>query len=131
MDSKHRLGLDGLTSLGAVKSIYFTMETTDIGDWGSNTTFYFGLDKITIRPVKEETGITQLSTYNSQLAVYPNPSRDIINIDGVEIDAHIDIYTLQGELIHSTNATRIDISNFDSGIYILKSGSKTTKLIKQ
>ena len=52
-------------------------------------------------------------------------------LDGVEIDAHIDIYTLQGELIHSTNATRIDISNFDSGIYILKSGSKTTKLIKQ
>ena len=120
-----------LTSLGAVKSIYFTMETTDIGDWGSNTTFYFGLDKITIRPVKEETGITQLSTLNSQLAVYPNPSRDIIDIDGVEIDAHIDIYTLQGQLIHTTTTTKIDISNFDSGIYIIKSGNKTTKLIKQ
>ena len=120
-----------LTSLGAVKSIYFTMETTDIGDWGSNTTFYFGLDKITIHPVKEETGIPQLSTLNSQLAVYPNPSRNIINIDDIEIGPHIDIYTLQGQLIHTTTTTKIDISNFDSGIYIIKSGNKTTKLIKQ
>ena len=72
-----------------------------------------------------------LSTLNSQLAVYPNPSRNIINIDGIEIGAHIDIYTLQGQLIHTTTTTKIDISNFDSGIYIIKSGNKTTKLIKQ
>ena len=120
-----------LTSLGAVRSIYFTMETTDIGDWGSNTTFYFGLDQITIRPVKEETSLPQLSTINDQLSAYPNPCRDIIHIEGIDQGAHISIYTLQGQLLLTTTTTTIDISPLNSGIYIIKSGSKTTKFIKQ
>ena len=120
-----------LTSLGAVRSIYFTMETTDIGDWGSNTTFYFGLDQITIRPVKEETGLSHPSTLNSQLMAYPNPCRNIINIEGIDQGAHISIYTLQGQLLLTTTTTTIDISPLNSGIYIIKSGSKTTKFIKQ
>ena len=120
-----------LTSLGAVRSIYFTMETTDIGDWGSNTTFYFGLDQITIRPVKEETGLSHPSTLNSQLMAYPNPCRDIIHIEGIDQGAHISIYTLQGQLLLTTTTTTIDISTLNSGIYIIKSGSKTTKFIKQ
>ena len=120
-----------LTSLGAVRSIYFTMETTDVGDWGSNTTFYFGLDQITIRPVKEETSLPQLSTINYQLSAYPNPCRDIINIEGIDQGAHISIYTLQGQLLLTTTTTTIDISPLNSGIYIIKSGSKTTKFINQ
>ena len=120
-----------LTSLGAVRSIYFTMETTDVGDWGSNTTFYFGLDQITIRPVKEETSLPQLSTINSQLMAYPNPCRDIIHIEGIDEGALISIYNLQGQLLLTTTTTTIDISPLNSGIYIIKSGSKTTKFIKQ
>lgn len=120
-----------LTSLGAVKSIYFTMETTDIGDWGPNTTFYFGLDKITIRPIKEDTALPQLSTPNSQLEVYPNPCRDIINIEGAEEGKPIEIYNLHGQLIQITINQTLSVETLTPGIYIVRSGSKTTKLIKQ
>ena len=120
-----------LTSLGAVRSIYFTMETTDVGDWGSNTTFYFGLDQITIRPVKEETGLSHPSTLNSQLMAYPNPCRDIINIEGIDQGAHISIYNLQGMLIQHSTTPTISVENLTPGAYIIRSGTKTTKFIKQ
>lgn len=37
-----------LSSLGTVKYVYFTMESTDIGQWGMNTPAYFAIDKFTI-----------------------------------------------------------------------------------
>ncbi len=120
-----------LSELGAVKSIYFTMETTDVGEWGANTTFYFGLDQITIRPTKEETSLPQLSILNSQLNVYPNPCRDILHIEGIEDGKEVNIYNLQGQLQLSTFNNQLSTINLSPGIYIIKSGSKTSKFIKQ
>ena len=127
-----------LTSLGAVKSIYFTMETTDVGEWGSNTTFYFGLDQITIRPIQNETSLPQLSTLNSQLNIYPNPCRDHLYIEGVTEGETIHIYNLQGQLQlsifnfqFSIFNSQISTQNLSPGIYIIKSGNKTSKFIKQ
>ena len=37
-----------LSSLGEVKYLLFFLETTDIGDWGANTPFYFTMDKLTV-----------------------------------------------------------------------------------
>ena len=120
-----------LSELGAVKSIYFTMETTDVGDFGANTTFYFGLDQITIRPIQSETSLPQLSTLNSQLNIYPNPCRDILYIEGIENGETINIYNLQGQLQLSTLNSQLLTLNLPSGIYIIKSSSKTSKFIKQ
>jgi hypothetical protein len=124
-----------LTSLGAVKSIYFTMETTDVGDWGANTTFYFGLDQITIRPIKEETSIESLITPNTQLNVYPNPCRDILYIDGVNYGETISIYNIHGQLLISqtlnTPTASIHIPHLAPGVYIIKQQNKTAKIIKQ
>lgn len=120
-----------LSELGAVKSIYFTMETTDVGDFGANTTFYFGLDQITIRPIKEETGIESLLTPNSSLLTYPNPCRNILYIEGIENGETINIYNIQGQLQLSTINPKLSTLNLSPGIYILKCGNKTTKFIKQ
>ena len=107
------------------------METTDVGEWGSNTTFYFGLDQITIRPIQNETSLPQLSTLNSQLNIYPNPCRDHLYIEGVTEGETIHIYNLQGQLQLSTESSPISTLNLSPGIYIIKSGNKTSKFIKQ
>ena len=107
------------------------METTDVGDWGSNTTFYFGLDQITIRPIKEETGIESLLTPNTQLNVYPNPCRDILHIEGIEEGEEISIYNMQGQLQLSTSGSQLSTLNLAPGIYIIRSGDKTTKFIRE
>ena len=37
-----------LSALGEVNKIYFTMSSTDVGDWGINTPTYFALDRLTV-----------------------------------------------------------------------------------
>ena len=123
-----------LTALGAVKSIYFTMETTDVGDWGSNTTFYFGLDQIKIRRKQQKTSTPQQSALNSQLSVYPNPCRDIIYLEGCEIGETINIYNIKGQIVMTQNITSntsLSIAHLSPGVYIIKSNNKITKLIKK
>ena len=124
-----------LSELGAVKSIYFTMETTDVSDWGANTTFYFGLDQITIRPVKEETDVEIVPSANNQLIVYPNPCRDRLQIEGVEEGEKISIYNLQGQLVMQNVGCKVDnclqIGDLSSGVYILKCGDRMARFIKE
>lgn len=38
-----------LTPLGIVDGIYFTMESTDVGQWGMNTPAYFAFDNFTVK----------------------------------------------------------------------------------
>lgn len=42
-----------LTSLGAVKSLEFSVSSSDVGDWGMNTPAYFVVDTIMERPAFE------------------------------------------------------------------------------
>jgi hypothetical protein len=49
-----------LSSLGLVESIYFTMTSTDVGDWGTNTSTYFALSHMTVAE-PENTGVSEIS----------------------------------------------------------------------
>ncbi|MGD9994791.1 MAG: T9SS type A sorting domain-containing protein [Salinivirgaceae bacterium] len=72
-----------------------------------------------------ETHITKIPNYN--IALYPNPSNEYVDIylENVKCTScFINIYDIQGNLQKSKrvemNNPRIDISNLDSGIYIIK-----------
>ena len=53
-----------LTSLGKTQHLSFSMTTTDIGDWGSNTPLYFALDGLTIN-TEQPTAISNTTTENT------------------------------------------------------------------
>ena len=40
----------GLTSLGKIDSLAFTLSSTDVGDWGMNTPAYFNIDNLVVVP---------------------------------------------------------------------------------
>ncbi|MBR5189446.1 MAG: T9SS type A sorting domain-containing protein, partial [Paludibacteraceae bacterium] len=71
------------------------------------------------------------STINYQLSAYPNPCRNIINIEGIDEEALISIYNLQGMLIQHSTTPTISVENLTPGAYIIRSGTKNTKFIKQ
>lgn len=79
------------------------------------------------------------TTYNeSKVLVYPNPTKDTLAISGLPEDTVVELYTILGNKLMTQNVndyTTIDVSNFNSGIYILKitSNGMTTerKIIKQ
>jgi hypothetical protein len=60
----------------------------------------------------------------------PNPTGGIVNIDNKKGEI-IEIYTISGALLFKTNASVIDLRNYPSGVYLIKMGDKTGKLIKQ
>ena len=86
----------------------------------------------------ENLKIFDLEDYmDSNLAIYPNPSKGEINIDlRNEIITQIEIYNLLGEKLRSAtnNVEQIDIADLQAGIYLLKiyteNGSVTKKIIK-
>ena len=68
--------------------------------------------------------------YESKFRVYPNPSNTRIYILGTT--QTITVFNMMGQKVYSENdATSIDISNWESGIYFVKSGDSVIKIIKQ
>lgn len=81
------------------------------------------------------------TSLNTKVNIYPNPTDSFINISLPELNAEasLTIYDMLGKRIHqsqiSNSKTKLDISDFQSGIYLIhfKIGDKTLikKLIKK
>ncbi len=68
------------------------------------------------------------NTVDRQIAVYPNPARDNINIDShVFTDSHYKIHSIIGQTILEgnlqSNSNTIDLNSFEAGVYILEINS--------
>jgi hypothetical protein len=71
---------------------------------------------------------------NSVIAVYPNPARDMVKIEGLSINSRIEIIDALGKVVFSeqNNTTQLQINTetFNNGIYFIKienTGSNTIK----
>lgn len=76
--------------------------------------------------------------YNREVAVFPNPANNLINVKLVNPNNSylIQMYSMHGQLLLETaDKTELDISSFNNGIYFLIVNQEnkivTTKVIKQ
>jgi hypothetical protein len=68
-------------------------------------------------------------SHTSRIRVYPNPSNSKIYILGT--NQKVEVYNMIGELVYGPdNTTTINISDWESGIYFVKSGLSVVKIIK-
>jgi len=80
---------------------------------------------------------------NDFFTIYPNPVKDVVNIEFVEndktADSQIYLYSIDGKLLNQWNVDRIDnkleIKDLDQGVYLIKynsfESSQTKKIIVQ
>ena len=64
------------------------------------------------------------------LDVYPNPARDILYIEAIEVPMMVEIYSTAGVVIKATSNPNIDVSDLVSGLYFVKvsmQGRNSTK----
>lgn len=54
------------------------------------------------------------------ISVYPNPARDFVTVASSENILNLELYAISGNKIRSFSNKKVDISNLDKGIYILK-----------
>ena len=82
----------------------------------------------------EFTAIEDVTT-PSTIRVYPNPTADMLIIDGVTAQQEIAIYSLNGSKVLSTQSQEgtntIQVSELPNGVYLLRLSNETFKLIKE
>jgi len=70
----------------------------------------------------------------TQLSLWPNPASDICNLQGLKQGETVELFTLQGQLVGRNRSDgesiQIDLTSFLSGVYLVKAGARTIKLIK-
>lgn len=73
----------------------------------------------------------------SNVSVYPNPVKDIVNINlpNTINSVEVNMYTITGQLVLSSDKTQIDISKLNAGMYMMQiqseNGSVTKRIIKE
>jgi len=113
-----------LSSLGNVNSIRFKFSSSDVSEWGMNTPAYFCMDDL---------GVNNLSVnenYTKSFSIYPNPVKDhfIVSTSGT-----VSIFDVSGKMVRNVFVEvgdEVRVNELNSGIYFVKLGAYTQKIIK-
>ena len=117
-----------LSELGQIASIYFTMESSDTGDYGINTPTYFCLDKLTVstEPSSVEESVA------AQMKVYYDRSNGAVRVESAQL-VEAAVYNMSGTLVMKQlveGSGAIDMSAYPAGVYIVRCGGYSTKIVK-
>lgn len=117
-----------LSLLGKVASIYFTMESSDMGEYGMKTPAYFCLDKLTVLTVPssvEEPVATKAKTYYDR-------TDGVLRVESLQ-PVEIAVYNMGGSLMTKqvvVGSASLDVNSYPSGIYVVRCGGYNVKIVK-
>lgn len=105
-----------------ISSIEFSINSSDIGEFGMNTPAYFAIDNIKVEVPTNAVNSIAMNAFT----IYPNPATNKINIIG-EMNQWI-LTDLTGKEIANGTQNEISIENLTSGVYqlIIKSDVNTS-----
>jgi hypothetical protein len=125
-----------LKSLGNVDSVFFSLTSSDVGQFGMNTPGFFAIDEFTTR----DAAVGLLDINNTlQASAYPNPTLNKLTIDLPDKypSAVLTVFNMMGKQMLKQNIhgiTQVDLSNIHAGVYIVriecKSEVKTLRVVK-
>ena len=64
------------------------------------------------------------------IMIYPNPSHDIIHVDGIK-PTDLRVFDLQGRMLLTDHGNQITIAGLPEGTYLLQVGTQVVRFIKQ
>ncbi|MDE6534744.1 MAG: DUF4465 domain-containing protein [Muribaculaceae bacterium] len=109
-----------LSSLGAVNQLYFTIYSTDQGEWGINTPCYFAMDKLSV----ETAPAASIAAAHASGLKYDSANK-VVTADGF-----VAVYDCAGRLTASSDSGILDLGSMPAGVYLIKSGAATLKVIR-
>ena len=113
-----------LTPLGTVNEIYFTLTTTDTGEYGANTPQYFCIDKLCVVPA-EESAAGILSAERASIS-YDRTSRTV-SVSGADFSA---VYDATGAKVMQSDEKSFSLSSLAAGVYVVKAGNSSIKIAR-
>ena len=124
-------GSQQLQDIAKIGKWVFTEENLQLIDKDGNvlaTEPIAEVKKITFSISNSET-TTENVAINS-IVVYPNPTQDILHIAGITPQT-LRVFDLQGRLLIIGNSTQVNVSNLNTGTYLLQVGTQVIRFIKQ
>jgi len=76
-----------------------------------------------------ETSVTTLNQPNPSIIIHPNPTTGLFTVQGAT--GEIQVYDLFGRLVLRTNKREIDMGTQPKGVYVLRAGAVTRKIVLQ
>ena len=78
---------------------------------------------------------SNFSQNNLEVALYPNPVNDVLNIDTKDEISSVEVFALQGQKVLSSKENKINVSQLPAGIYLVRiedvnNNIATKKIIK-
>ena len=124
-------GVQQVQDIAKIGKWVFTEENLQLIDKDGNV--------LAIEPIAEVKKITfsisnsETTTENvaiNSIVVYPNPTQDILHITGITPQT-LRVFDLQGRLLIIDNSTQVNVSNLNTGTYLLQVGTQVIRFIKQ
>lgn len=85
--------------------------------------------------VKPVTNVSVKENASTTIQVYPNPVSNQLTVNGDFVNARMEIYTLNGKLVYTSESksreAKINVSGLKSGMYILRIKSNNTVVNKK
>ena len=78
-------------------------------------------------PVPTSTDEAQSGT----VIVYPNPTHEMLCVQGVPDDITLRVYSTTGQLLTTAQGTKIDVSHLPQGTYLLQLGAQVIRFVKE
>lgn len=121
----YHVGLEEPTWTSYVRSIEVTEEDDILVTSNSLTTDTCWWTTVTKFPAEAFVSIEESHAHGLKTAiVYPNPGKDVLNIRTGLKNAHVEIYDMNGKLVHSQtltgSVTPINAEAWPSGMYVWK-----------
>ena len=66
---------------------------------------------------------------NGSIIVYPNPTQDVLYIQGIEAQT-LRVFNMQGSMLQTTVDTQVSVSDLPVGTYLLQIGTQVVRFIK-
>ncbi|NVO02192.1 MAG: T9SS type A sorting domain-containing protein [Bacteroidetes bacterium] len=99
--------------------------------WNVTDMFYLKLDDVSIDLT---TGISN-NDLDKNISVYPNPARNIININSTEKISNVKVMNVVGSTIYNeavnSNNFKLNSSNYNAGIYFIQLDTKNGTITKK
>ena len=113
-----------LTELGTVNELYFTLTTTDTGDYGANTPLYFCLDKLCVTPAAgSAAGIVAAD----RAAINYDRGSKTVTLTGADFAA---VYDALGAKVMQSDDKSFSIASLPAGVYVVKAGNSSIKIVR-
>ena len=128
---EHRSGADLLQDISLIGKWIYVGEDLQLLDKQDNvlaTEPLANIKKITFALSGTPTATENVQT--NTILVYPNPTHDVLMIQGIEPQT-LRVYDMQGRLLKVENGTQVSVGNLAEGTYLLQIGTQVVRFIKK